>query len=382
MQKAWYGRSTRLGMLGGGQLGRMFIQEALNVDVHVHVLDPDPNAPCQAIAHSFTQGDLLDYDTVFQFGKDKDVITVEIEHVNIDALEALEKMNVSVFPQPNVLRIIQDKGLQKLFYKERAIPTADFHLIDSSNQLADYADFFPLVQKMRKGGYDGKGVQILHTIEDSYIAFDVPSVLESMIPFEKELSVIVARNEKGETKVYPTVECEFSSEANLVEFLFSPANISLELEQKAEQLAISIIEKLGMVGILAVELFVTKDGQLLVNEIAPRPHNSGHHTIECNVTSQFEQHLRAVLNLPLGSTKTIQSGAMINLLGEKGFEGSVFYDGLENLLSLEGVHVHLYGKSLTKPFRKMGHITVAGDELEAVKQRAMNIKHAIRVIAC
>lgn len=380
MQKTWYGSSTRLGMLGGGQLGRMFIQEALNVDVHVHVLDPDPKAPCRPIAHSFTQGSLLDYDTVFQFGMDKDVITVEIEHVNIDALDALENMNIKVFPQPNVLRMIQDKGLQKLFYKEHAIPTADFHLIDASTQLIEYTDFFPLVQKMRKGGYDGKGVQVLQTIEASHKAFDVPSVLESLIPFEKELSVIVARNENGETKVYPTVECEFSSEANLVEFLFSPANISFDLEQKAEQLAVSIIEKLEMVGILAVELFLTNDGQLLVNEIAPRPHNSGHHTIECNITSQFEQHLRAVLNLPLGSTKLIQSGAMINLLGEKGFEGTVFYDGLEKLLSLEGVHVHLYGKSQTKPFRKMGHITVAGAELEEVKLLAVAIKNQIRVI--
>lgn len=380
MQKTWYGSSTRLGMLGGGQLGRMFIQSALNVDVHVHVLDPDPHAPCQAIAHSFTQGSLLDFDTVFQFGKDKDVITVEIEHVNIDALEALEKMNIKVFPQPNVLRIIQDKGLQKQFYKQHDIPTADFQLIDSSNQLADFVDFFPLVQKMRKGGYDGKGVQVLQTVEESYKAFDTPSVLETMIPFEKELSVIVARNEHNETKVYPTVECEFSAEANLVEFLFSPATISIELEHKAEQLAVSIIEKLEMVGILAVELFLTQDGQLLVNEIAPRPHNSGHHTIECNVTSQFEQHLRAVLNLPLGSTKSIQSGAMINLLGEKGFEGSVYYDGLEKLLSMEGVHVHLYGKSQTKPFRKMGHITVAGEALEEVKKLALEVKSQIRVI--
>lgn len=379
MQKIWYGHSSRLGMVGGGQLGRMFIQEAINFDVHVHVLDPDANAPCKHIAHSFTQGSLNDYDTLYTFGLDKDVLTVEIENVNIDALEALEKLGKKVFPQPRVLRIIKDKGIQKEFYKEHNIPTAPFQLTENLEDVKQLADQLPFVQKMRTGGYDGKGVQVLRSENDFENAFATPSVIEEMIPFEKEISIIVARNEKGEMAVYPAVECEFSEEANLVEFLFAPANISTEIENNAIELAKSVIEKLEMVGILAVELFLTKDGSLLVNEIAPRPHNSGHHTIECNVTSQFEQHMRSVLNLPLGSTEILQAGAMINLLGEKGYEGDVYYEGLEKFIGKPGVHPHIYGKAQTKSFRKMGHVTIAGKDLEKVKTLALEVKNGIRV---
>ncbi len=381
MQKLWYGHSSRLGMVGGGQLGRMFIQEAINFDVHVHVLDPDANAPCKHIAHSFTQGSLNDYDTLYNFGLDKDVLTVEIENVNIEALEALEKLGKKVFPQPRVLRIIKDKGIQKEFYKEHNIPTAPFQLTNNLEEIKQLATQLPFVQKMRTGGYDGKGVQVIRTVSDFEHAFETPSVIEEMIPFEKEISIIVARNENGEMAVYPAVECEFSEEANLVEFLFAPANISTETENKAIELAKSVIEKLEMVGILAVELFLTKDGSLLVNEIAPRPHNSGHHTIECNVTSQFEQHMRSVLNLPLGSTAIIQAGAMINLLGEKGYEGDVFYEGLEKFIGKPGVHPHIYGKAQTKSFRKMGHVTIAGKDLNQVKSLAIEVKNGIRVLA-
>lgn len=381
MQKLWYGHSSRLGMVGGGQLGRMFIQEAINFDVHVHVLDPDANAPCKHIAHSFTQGSLNDYDTLYNFGLDKDVLTVEIENVNIEALEALEKLGKKVFPQPRVLRIIKDKGIQKEFYKEHNIPTAPFQLTNNLEEIKQLATQLPFVQKMRTGGYDGKGVQVLRIANDFENAFETPSVIEEMIPFEKEISIIVARNESGEMAVYPAVECEFSEEANLVEFLFAPANISTETENKAIELAKSVIEKLEMVGILAVELFLTKDGSLLVNEIAPRPHNSGHHTIECNVTSQFEQHMRSVLNLPLGSTAIIQAGAMINLLGEKGYEGDVFYEGLEKFIGKPGVHPHIYGKAQTKSFRKMGHVTIAGKDLNQVKSLAIEVKNGIRVLA-
>lgn len=381
MQKLWYGHSSRLGMVGGGQLGRMFIQEAINFDVHVHVLDPDANAPCKYIAHSFTHGSLNDYDTLYNFGLDKDVLTVEIENVNIEALEALEKLGKKVFPQPRVLRIIKDKGIQKEFYKEHYIPTAPFQLTNNLEEIKQLATKLPFVQKMRTGGYDGKGVQVIRTVSDFEHAFETPSVIEEMIPFEKEISIIVARNENGEMAVYPAVECEFSEEANLVEFLFAPANISTETENKAIELAKSVIEKLEMVGILAVELFLTKDGSLLVNEIAPRPHNSGHHTIECNVTSQFEQHMRSVLNLPLGSTAIIQAGAMINLLGEKGYEGDVFYEGLEKFIGKPGVHPHIYGKAQTKSFRKMGHVTIAGKDLNQVKSLAIEVKNGIRVLA-
>jgi 5-(carboxyamino)imidazole ribonucleotide synthase len=381
MQKFWYGNSTRLGMIGGGQLGRMFIQEAINFDVQVHVLDPDPNAPCKHIAQTFSQGSLTDFDALYNFGLDKDVLTVEIENVNIEALEELEKLGKKVFPQPNVLKIIKDKGLQKQFYADHAIPTADFVLIQSHDEINQHLDFLPCMQKMRTGGYDGKGVQAIRTEKDLDKAFTVPSVLEKMIPFEKELSVIVARNESGDMVVYPAVECEFSEEANLVEFLFAPANITAEIEAKAAELAKMVIQKLNMVGILAVELFLTKEGELLVNEIAPRPHNSGHHTIECNVTSQFEQHMRSVLNLKLGATDILQAGAMINLLGEKGFEGPVYYEGLEKFIGYPGVHPHIYGKTLTKPFRKMGHVTIAGKSLEEVKELAHKVKSGIRVLS-
>ena len=381
MQNKWYGKSFHLGMIGGGQLGRMFIQESTNFDVQVHVLDPDDNAPCKTLASSFTKGSLTDYDAVLKFGADKDVITVEIENINIEALEVLEKQGKKIFPQPNVLRIIQDKGLQKEFYKQHKIPTADFFLIQNETEIQDYISSFPLMQKMRKGGYDGKGVQPLREVSDLSKAFSVPSILEKMIPFEKELSVIVARNEKGETAVYPTVECEFNPVANLVEFLFSPASVSEKVEEEARKIAIDVIEKLGMVGLLAVEFFLLKDGSLLVNEIAPRPHNSGHHTIECNVTSQFEQHMRSILNLPLGSTRILQNGVMINLLGEEGYEGSAFYQGLEEVIAIEGVKVHLYGKEFTKSFRKMGHITVGNPSLDEAKLIARKVQNMIKIIA-
>jgi 5-(carboxyamino)imidazole ribonucleotide synthase len=381
MENQWYGKNLRLGILGGGQLGRMFIQEAINYDVHVHSLDPDSNAPCKSIAHEFTVGSLTDYETVLAFGKDKDVITIEIENVNIEALSLLEKEGKKVFPQPHIIKTIQDKGLQKVFYTENNIPTAPFKLIEDKSDLINNSSNFPFVQKMRTGGYDGKGVQIIRNEADYTKAFETPSIIEEMIPFSKELSVIVARNEKGETQVYPTVECEFNPEANLVEFLFSPAEISTEIENKAYEIAIDVINKLGMVGILAVEFFLLEDGSLLVNEIAPRPHNSGHHTIECNITSQFEQHMRSVLNMPLGSTKMIHPGVMINLVGEENFEGDVYYEGINDIIALEGVKVHLYGKNKTKSFRKMGHITIFDEHIDLAKTKARQVQEMIKVKA-
>ena len=379
MKQQWYGDTCRLGMVGGGQLGRMFIQSALSFDVHVHALDPDPNAPCKDIAHSFTIGSLNDFDTLYAFGRDKHVMTVEIENVCIEALEQLEKEGVQIFPQPRVLRIIRDKGIQKEFYKEHDIPTADFQLFNNAQEIIDAKLAVPFVQKLRTGGYDGRGVQLIKQEADFAKLFKVPSVVEQLIPFQKELSVIVARNEKGETKSFPAVECEFHPEANLVEFLFCPADIKDEIESAAHELAKKVICDLDMVGLLAVELFLTSDGQLLVNEIAPRPHNSGHHTIECNVTSQFEQHLRSVLDLPLGNTDMIRAGAMINLLGAEGYEGPVRYEGMEKAMELPGVHPHLYGKAFTKPFRKMGHVTITGTKIEDVKSTARTISSVIVV---
>lgn len=380
MISKWYGKDLRLGVLGGGQLGRMLIQAANDLNIHIHCLDPDPNAPCSEIAHSFSCGSLTDFNTVLNFGSDKHLITVEIENVNVEALIELEKKGVKVFPQPNVLKLIQDKGLQKEFYLKNNIPTAAFELISSKAELLLKTDF-PFVHKLRTGGYDGKGVKIISNLSEAEQSFDSPSVIEEKIDFQKELSVLVARNEKGEIKTFPLVECEFNPEANLVEFLFSPAEVSPEIELKAKEIASQLIEKLNMVGLLAVELFLTKSNELLVNEIAPRPHNSGHHTIECCTTSQFSQHLRAILNLPLGDTSLIQAGAMINLVGEKEFNGPVIYDGLENLLSIPGVFPHLYGKEISKPFRKMGHITITGKNIDELKAKRDKIKGLIRVIS-
>ena len=380
MISKWYGKDLRLGVLGGGQLGRMLIQAANDLNIHIHCIDPDPNAPCSEIAHSFSCGSLTDFNTVLNFGSDKHLITVEIENVNVEALIELEKKGVKVFPQPNVLKLIQDKGLQKEFYLKNNIPTAAFELISSKAELLLKTDF-PFVHKLRTGGYDGKGVKIISNLSEAEQSFDAPSVIEEKIDFQKELSVLVARNEKGEIKTFPLVECEFNPEANLVEFLFSPADVIPEIELKAKEIASQLIEKLNMVGLLAVELFLTKSNELLVNEIAPRPHNSGHHTIECCTTSQFSQYLRAILNLPLGDTSLIQAGAMINLVGEKEFNGPVIYDGLENLLSIPGVFPHLYGKEISKPFRKMGHITITGKNIDELKAKRDKIKGLIRVIS-
>lgn len=379
--KSDYRSGLNVAILGGGQLGRMFIQEALNFDISVHILDPDPTAPCALIADSFTQGDLNDFDTVYAFGQHKDLITIEIEHVNVDALEKLEAEGIRVYPQPAVIRLIQDKGAQKKFYDQNQIPTAPFRLIESDQDLPHHTAFLPFMQKARTGGYDGKGVQAIKTTADFENAFKTPSVLEAFIDFEKELSVIVARNAKGEIVSYPIVELEFNPEANLVEFLFSPALVSAEIEVKAGGIARTIIEKLDMVGILAVEMFLTKQGEVLVNEIAPRPHNSGHQTIEANYTSQYEQHLRAIVNLPLGSTKMIQPSVMVNLLGEKDYFGKAYYKGLEEVMSWEGVHPHIYGKRDTKPFRKMGHVTVINDSLEGAKAIALNVKETLKILS-
>jgi 5-(carboxyamino)imidazole ribonucleotide synthase len=314
------------------------------------------------------------------FGKDMDVLTVEIENVNIEALYDLEKHGVKVYPQPRVLEIIKDKGTQKEFYAKNGIPTSAFEILPENPDKKRLAPKIPFVHKLRTGGYDGKGVQIIRSQEDLDNCFSEPSLIEDLIPFEKELSVIVARNERGQTATYPTVECEFN-EANLVAYLFSPADVTKEVEQKATEIAIDVINKLEMVGILAVELFLTKEGEILVNEVAPRPHNSGHHTIECNTTSQFEQHMRSVLNMPLGTTRMTQAGAMLNLIGSEGHTGSVIYQGMDSILELPGVHPHIYGKVTTKPYRKMGHITVSAPTIEEAKSIAGSIKDKVQVIA-
>jgi 5-(carboxyamino)imidazole ribonucleotide synthase len=374
-------QQLNIGILGGGQLGRMMIQSAVNLNLNISVLDPDKNAPCKHLVKRFTHGSLTDYDSVYDFGKDKDLITIEIENVNVEALKALEKEGKKVFPQPHVIELIQDKGSQKMFYQRNEIPSPDFFLVENKKQIGKYADYFPFFQKLRKGGYDGKGVNKLVSPHHLDKAFDSPSVLERLVDFDKELAVMVARSESGEIKSFPVVECEFNPEANLVEFLFSPANIKKNIEKEATRIAIEVAEKLGIVGLLAVELFLTKDGKVLVNEVAPRCHNSGHHTIEANVTSQFEQHLRAILNLPLGDTGIVRAGVMVNLLGDFGYEGPAIYQGLEDVMKFSGVYVHLYGKTVTKPFRKMGHATIVDEDILKARQKARIVKNTLRVIA-
>lgn len=372
---------TRLGILGGGQLGRMLIQETINYNISVSILDPDADAPCKNICDYFEVGSLSDYETVYNFGKNLDLITIEIEKVNIEALEELEKQGVTVYPQPRIIRLIQDKGLQKQFFKENNIPTAVFQLFSSKQQLAEANLPLPFIQKLRKDGYDGKGVKKIANAKDLDEAFDKPCLAENLVDFEKEIAVIVARNADGEMKTFPMVEMDFNPEANLVEFLISPSTYSFEIQQRAEEIAKNIASGLSMVGILAVEMFLTKEHQILVNELAPRPHNSGHQTIEGNYTSQFEQHIRAIFNLPLGSTKAIANAIMLNLLGENGHNGIAEYEGLEEILKHEGVYVHLYGKKYTKPFRKMGHVTIIDEDRQRAIETAKFIKETIKVKA-
>jgi 5-(carboxyamino)imidazole ribonucleotide synthase len=373
-------QNFKLGVLGGGQLGRMLIQSGIDFNIPFSFLDPDAQAPCSTLAE-FHIGKLTDFDTVMRFGKSCDIITIEIENVNTAALKELQREGKKVYPQPGVIELIQDKRVQKEFYQKNAIPTADFVLTANAGEVKANKNFLPAVNKLGKEGYDGRGVQILRTENDLAKAFDAPGLLEKLIDFEKEISVIVARNASGELKTFPVVEMVFHPVHNLVEYLFAPTSLSKKIQQTAEEIASKIITKLDMVGLLAVEMFVTKTGEVLVNEIAPRPHNSGHQTIEGNVTSQYEQHLRAILDLPLGDTAIVTPSAMVNLLGEDGFSGPALYEGFEEVAKISGVHVHLYGKKVTKPFRKMGHVTILDNDLENLKKKVKFVKETLKVKA-
>lgn len=377
---------TKVGVLGGGQLGKMLALAAGNWHLPMYFLDESSGFPAGPFAADFTEGSFKDYDAVYNFGKKVDVLTIEIEHVNTDALLQLEKEGLTVHPKPSALNIIKDKGLQKQFYQANQLPTSDFQLFDSEKDVLQaiekQAITFPFVQKTRTAGYDGRGVSIIRSEADLKTKLLPDACLvEELIDFEKELAVIVARNESGEVVAFPTVEMDFNAEANLVEFLVCPAQIEPRLAQEAEALAKKVIEAYDICGLLAVELFLTKDHQLLINEVAPRPHNSGHHTIDSCYTSQFEQHLRSILNLPLGSTKIKSPSVMVNLLGEPGYTGDVFYKGLNECLAIEGVNVHLYGKATTKPFRKMGHVTVLGETVEEAKEKARKVQQRLKVVS-
>jgi 5-(carboxyamino)imidazole ribonucleotide synthase len=373
--------SPKIGILGGGQLGRMLIQSGISLNIDFHALDPDAQAPCKSLVSRFVKGGLNDYEAVLAFGQGLDILTIEIEKVNTDAMEALERQGVKVYPQPAVVRLIQDKRAQKQFYQQNGIPTAAFELVENSKDVEARLSRFPLVQKTAKDGYDGKGVQVLRKPADLEKAFDVPGLLEELVDIEKELSVVVTRRPNGEMKCFPLVELVYHPEHNLVDYLYCPAEVPAHIAQQAQALAEKVAEKLNIVGLLAVEMFWTKSGEVLVNEIAPRPHNSGHHTIEATYTSQYAQHLRAILDLPLGNTDLREPGAMINLLGEDGFEGPAYYQGLDETLQIPGVYVHLYGKTHTKPFRKMGHVTILGKNRAQVIERMEQVRKLLRVVS-
>lgn len=375
--------NLKLGIIAGGQLGKMLIQEASKWDIITYVLDKDENCPAGKIASHFIQGSNLDFESVYQFGKMVDVLTFELENINIEALKKLKSEGHRISPDPDILELIQDKGLQKAFYEKNKIPTAPFRLVESETEVLQGIEKgeikFPFVQKLRKGGYDGRGVAVINDDSDLDKLLTGASVIEEKVEIEKEIAVIVARNKKGEIRCFPVVEMLFNPQANLVDKLICPSSITEEQSGKVVNIASEIIELLNMEGLLAVEFFIDSEGKVIVNEVAPRPHNSGHHTIESIVTSQFEQHLRSILNLPLGSTKLKLPSVMINILGEDGYEGPVIYEGLTESMAIEGVKIHLYGKKITKPFRKMGHVTILSSSLERALKKAETVKQLIKV---
>ena len=374
-----------LGILGAGQLGKMIALAGAPLHLDIFAMDKDADFPAAPYVSKFVHGDFSDYDDVLDFGRQVDVLTIEIEHVNTAALVRLKEEGVVVHPDPAKLSIIQDKGLQKQFYTDNDLPTVPYRLFDNSGAIREAVNSgslsLPFVQKTRTAGYDGRGVSIIRATDDLERLLMGPSVVEPLMPIEKELSVIAARNESGQVSVFPPVEMVFHPTANLVEFLLSPARIPNEVATRAKQLAVAAIEAFDICGLLAVELFMDAQGRLLINEVAPRPHNSGHQTIEGNVTSQFQQHIRAVLNLPLGDPSILRPSAMINLLGAEGHQGPVRYRGLESVLGRSGVYVHLYGKAETRPFRKMGHLTVTAPTVEEVLALARSVEQEVQIVS-
>jgi 5-(carboxyamino)imidazole ribonucleotide synthase len=381
----YFSSNFKLGILGGGQLGRMLLAETQKFDIYTCVLDASKDAPCASICNEFEQGDLMDFKTVYNFGKKVDLLTIEIENVNVDALERLEDEGVKVYPSSKTIRTIQNKAKQKLFYTDHSIPTAPYlrfaHTPEILTAVKRESLTFPFVWKKAQFGYDGMGVKIVRSFADLDELPNVECVVEEMISFQNELAVIVARNANGDLKTYPVVEMEFHPEANQVEYVICPARISVDIAKKAEFIALKVSQAFQHVGLLAVELFLTNNNEILVNEVAPRPHNSGHYSIEASFTNQFEQHLRAILNLPLGSTTSKVSGIMVNLVGEEDHTGEVVYKNMEKIMKMEGVTPHIYGKKITKPFRKMGHVTIVNEDINKARQIAEKVKKTIKVIS-
>jgi 5-(carboxyamino)imidazole ribonucleotide synthase len=381
----YFSSDFKLGILGGGQLGKMLLFDTRKFDIQTYVLDPSDEAPCKIACDQFFKGDLMDFDTVYNFGKKVDVLTFEIELVNLEALVKLENEGLKVYPSPKTLKLIQNKGIQKAFYSAHNIPTADFTRFENLKSLIiDILDSklrMPFVWKCTEFGYDGNGVKVIRQISDLDDLPNVECIAEDMIPFKNELAVIVCRNPSGEIKTYPVVEMEFHPEANQVEYVICPARIDDAVAEKARAIALHVSEKFNHVGLLAVEMFQTEDDEILINEVAPRPHNSGHYSIEASFTSQFENHLRAILDLPLGNTDSKVAGIMVNLVGAEGYSGNVIYENIEKILGWNGVTPHIYGKKITRPFRKMGHVTIVNADIKEARRIAEDVKNTIRVIS-
>ena len=380
----YFSSDFKLGILGGGQLGKMLLFDTRKFDIQTYVLDPSDEAPCKIACDQFFKGDLMDFETVYNFGKKVDVLTFEIELVNLDALVKLEDEGLKVYPSPKTLKLIQNKGIQKDFYTQHTIPTANYKRFDNLKSLIvdilDSKTKLPFVWKCTEFGYDGNGVKVIRQISDLDNLANVECIAEEMVPFKNELAVIVCRNPSGEIRTYPVVEMEFHPEANQVEYVICPARIDDAVAEKARAIALNISKEFNHVGLLAVEMFQTEDDEIIVNEVAPRPHNSGHYSIEASYTSQFENHLRAILDLPLGNTESKVAGIMVNLVGEEGFSGNVLYENIEKILRWTGVTPHIYGKKQTRPFRKMGHVTIVNEDINEARRIAENVKNTIRVI--
>ncbi|WP_194766132.1 5-(carboxyamino)imidazole ribonucleotide synthase [Tamlana sp. I1] len=381
----YFSSDFKLGILGGGQLGKMLLYNTRKFDIYTAVLDSSNEAPCKIACDNFQLGDLMDYDAVYNFGKNLDVLTFEIENVNVDALEALEKDGVKVYPASKTLRTIQNKATQKLFYVDNDLPTAPFTRFAYTSEITEALNHgglsLPFVWKSAQFGYDGTGVKIVKSVDDLKGLPNVECIAETLVPFKNELAVIVSRSASGEIKTYPVVEMEFHPEANQVEYVICPARIPDDVAKKAENVALRTSQAFNHVGLLAVEMFQTQDDEILINEVAPRPHNSGHQTIEASYTSQFEQHIRAILDLPLGRTDNKVGGVMVNLVGAEGFSGNVVYENIEDIMKLDGVTPHIYGKKQTRPFRKMGHVTIVNENLNEARRVAELVKNSIKVIS-
>jgi 5-(carboxyamino)imidazole ribonucleotide synthase len=381
----YFSSDFKVGILGGGQLGKMLLAETRKFDIQTYILDPSDEAPSQFGATKFFRGNLMDFETVYQFGKMVNLLTIEIENVNLDALDKLEEEGLPVYPSPKTLRLIQNKGRQKDFYVQNNIPTSPHQRFIDLNDLRKSLEKdeleFPFVWKCAQFGYDGNGVKICRSALDLVKLPDVECIAEQMVPFKNELAVIVVRSVSGEVKTYPVVEMEFHPEANQVEYVICPARIDEKVAQKATETALKVSQAFNHVGLLAVEMFQTNDDEILVNEVAPRPHNSGHYSIEASYTSQFENHLRAILDLPLGNTNSKVAGIMVNLVGEEGFSGQVVYENIEKIMAINGVTPHIYGKRETRPFRKMGHVTIVNQDMVEARKIAEEVKNSIRVIS-